>query len=315
MLRPEQIELRVRQRLDRAKAGDHVEDSSIELKDQWPDPIKTARRLAAHANAARLEPIIWVIGAKDDGTVSGAAKEDLASIWPAVEAEFEDRFAPELLRSDLIAYDSASVLAVTWVTNRPPYVVKRSDYFEVPWRDGTRVRSAKRHELLRMLTSTVTLPSCEPFGLEIALLHNGAWRIDVNAEVVPLRKDTVLLRRGATLRVFVDGTELGKRKGTVVAIADGASDNDVRHTSGGVDIVGPALLDFFGEFDPSGSLREITRVRIAATFRVARSDTPLAIAAQFGYRVTGEPIEDPPRGRSFEPLDKHVEASPANSNE
>ena len=54
------------------------------------------------------------------------------------------------------------VLALHFATDRAPYVVKcpssgRSE-LEVPWRRGTRTRSARRHELLKLLLPAVSTP-------------------------------------------------------------------------------------------------------------------------------------------------------------
>lgn len=39
-----------------------IEDSRIGLKSEWPEPSKAAHHLAAHANAARGTPILWLVG-------------------------------------------------------------------------------------------------------------------------------------------------------------------------------------------------------------------------------------------------------------
>lgn len=51
--------------IDRVKSKQPIEDSRVELKASWPDPKKAARRLAGHANAARGEPILWLVGIND----------------------------------------------------------------------------------------------------------------------------------------------------------------------------------------------------------------------------------------------------------
>lgn len=57
----------------RVEGQQPVEDSRVELKRAWPsDYPKTARRIAGHANAARGEPILWLIGVDETAGVLGA---------------------------------------------------------------------------------------------------------------------------------------------------------------------------------------------------------------------------------------------------
>ncbi len=61
---PSELQLTVRNHLEVIKRrGGQDEDGRIELKRIWPSPQKVAERLAAHANASRGQPAIWIIGA------------------------------------------------------------------------------------------------------------------------------------------------------------------------------------------------------------------------------------------------------------
>lgn len=45
-----------------------VEDSRVELKRAWPtNYANAARRIAGHANAARGEAVLWLIGIDETG--------------------------------------------------------------------------------------------------------------------------------------------------------------------------------------------------------------------------------------------------------
>jgi hypothetical protein len=157
--------------LERVENHLPVEDSRVELKSAWPDPIKTARRLAGHANAARGELILWLIGADEKrGVIAGANYNDLASWFPQVKGCFESEI-PAL--QDLnITYKGKTVAALCFDTTRFPYVVKNSKggeiQFEVPWRDGTAVRTATRSDLVLMLTPFAWLPKLEVIAAEIS---------------------------------------------------------------------------------------------------------------------------------------------------
>jgi hypothetical protein len=52
----------VHQLVRRIDQGERVEDRVVELKADWIEARKAVRRLAAHANAAFGESVLWVIG-------------------------------------------------------------------------------------------------------------------------------------------------------------------------------------------------------------------------------------------------------------
>jgi hypothetical protein len=82
-MRAHEIESWALATIDRVVRNQPVEDSRVELKAEWPrDPSRAARRLAGHANAARQEPILWLIGV-DEGarSVPGADYANLAFWW------------------------------------------------------------------------------------------------------------------------------------------------------------------------------------------------------------------------------------------
>lgn len=148
-----------------------VEDSRVELKRDWIDPIKAARRLAGHANAARGSDILWIVGLDEAGGLPGANPMELAVWWDRVQACF-DGVSPSL--TDLnIHRDGKTFCVLSFSTLRAPYVVKNPNFgsssagpisFEVPWREGTRVRSATRNDLLQILAPAALLPDIEPMG-------------------------------------------------------------------------------------------------------------------------------------------------------
>lgn len=123
-----------------------VEDSREELKADWvADPPKMARQLAAMANAAHGQSILWVIGLDQEKGVVGASNAELANWWPPISSLF-DGLAPTF--TDLnIPVENKTVVALLFTTDRFPYVVKADrDRLELPWREGRRTRSAKRFE-------------------------------------------------------------------------------------------------------------------------------------------------------------------------
>src|SRR2546422_8731131 len=139
-----QLEAWVLSVVDRVKRQQPIEDARVELKTEWPEPVKAARRIAGHANASGGERILWVIGADEKkGTVGGAKQEELTEWWPKVRSLF-DGIAPTLI-SLAVPAGGITVVGLLFETERLPFVVRNPEggaiTFEVPWRDGTAIRS------------------------------------------------------------------------------------------------------------------------------------------------------------------------------
>ncbi len=170
--------------INRVQSGSVVEDYHVELKRQWPDKEKAARRIAGHANSCFGTDIIWIIGLDEKEGVVGANPEELANWWPEVRSYF-DGVTPALT-DIIIPINKASVVCLLFETSRPPYLVKNPKYgrpdggpvnWEVPWREGTSTRSATRNDLVRMLIPTLAQP-------EVEVLH-GYGRLTQKKEDYP----------------------------------------------------------------------------------------------------------------------------------
>jgi hypothetical protein len=168
-LRPQQLEARVIELVDLVLAGGRVEDDLVECKSQWPDSTnrRSARQLAGHANKARGEPILWIIGLDEDAHMLTAVRSvDVADWWPTMSSRF-DQEAPEL-EHHLVVHvgERQAVTALRFLTDRSPYLILGGGEDgkldrEVPIRDGTRTRSARRDELLRLLIPAVAPPAAQ----------------------------------------------------------------------------------------------------------------------------------------------------------
>jgi len=90
-----------------------------------------------------------------------------ASWWGQVEKRFTDGVTPDLV-DVVMDTEHGSVVALHLETDRSPYLVTPKQggdvEREVPWRSGTRTRSAKRHEVLSLLLPAAQTP-------EISLLN------------------------------------------------------------------------------------------------------------------------------------------------
>ncbi|HEX8129337.1 MAG TPA: hypothetical protein VF527_09570 [Pyrinomonadaceae bacterium] len=149
--------------IDQVESGQPHEDSLVELKSEWPtDFYKAARRIAAHANAARGERILWIIGLNEKSGVLGVDHLEMANWYEQVKSHF-DEIAPDMIDQN-VQVKGKTLVALVFTTDNAPFVVKTraaDDKLEVPWREGTRTRSARRSELLRLLLPLTKLPSLQ----------------------------------------------------------------------------------------------------------------------------------------------------------
>ena len=98
--------------IHRIQCGQPTEDSRVELKRDWPDdPWKAARRIAGHANAARGEAILWLIGADEaSGAVPGVNYSEFSRWFGPVSAAF-DELAPSPLSLN-VPFSGVTVVAL-----------------------------------------------------------------------------------------------------------------------------------------------------------------------------------------------------------
>jgi len=185
-MKPAELEDWALRIIERLKAGQPLEDDRVELKADWPasDDGRAARRIAGHANAARLEPILWLIGADEKARrVSGASAVDPAS-WLAQVRRWFEGLAPEQ-QCLAIPVDGVSVVALLFDTSRAPFVIKNLAgtsggpvTHEVPFRSGTDTRSARRADLVRILVPIQRLPVVEVLGGSLVAHDRGRERGD-----------------------------------------------------------------------------------------------------------------------------------------
>jgi hypothetical protein len=213
-MRPQQIETWAISIADRVRDGQRVEDTRVELKATWPDPTRAARQIAGHANASRGDPVLWLIGVDEDRGVTGAEPEDMANWWPQVESQF-DGVAPEMTHLS-IPYDRAAFVAIYMDTDRAPYVVRNPNFgtaghpiaLEVPWRDGTKTRTATRADLIRTLTPLQRLPSLEILDGYVAVRPHAEggdplWTVRLLVYIVPEESGHLVLP-GRKVRLVVE---------------------------------------------------------------------------------------------------------------
>jgi hypothetical protein len=190
-LKKQEIEFRVLDIIERLEKGQPIEDDMVELKTEWPaDHFKAARRIAAHANSARGEPIMWLIGIDEKNGVVGADFEEL-SIWYAkIKSKFDQGLAPNLI-SLAVPYNGKTVVALVFETERSPFVIRIPATWgpvtnEVPWREANSTRSARRSDLIKILYPIQKQPSIEILDGSIELqkaitgMGQGAYQWNLN---------------------------------------------------------------------------------------------------------------------------------------
>jgi hypothetical protein len=182
-----ELEYWILQIVKRVERSEAIEDFRIEAKGVWPDDYaKAARQLAGHCNAAHGEPVLWIIGLDEQKGVKGAEQVAFQNWWPQVRAQY-DQLAPSLLRDQIVHVGDKTVVALLFDTERAPFVVKNPQYGqaaagpiarEVPWREATSVRSARREDLLCLLVPLVRLPQAEVLDARLLWRYGGLeWEL------------------------------------------------------------------------------------------------------------------------------------------
>jgi hypothetical protein len=203
-----EVEAWVLRIIDQVNCGAHSEDSRVELKSTWPKSAQAARQIAAHANAARGTPILWLIGVSETTGVVGADYEEVANWYPEVKSYF-DGVTPELFDLNVLV-NSKTVVALLFQTERAPFVVRNAAYgqtgggsveMEVPWREGRKTRSATRSDLIRLLEPLVHQPSLEYLGCKVTvnqqMTQSGdviyRWFVSMDFYVAPLHSEILVI--------------------------------------------------------------------------------------------------------------------------
>jgi hypothetical protein len=212
-MREQDITARVGDLAEQVRKRVKIEDDRIELKLLWPDPHEAARHIAAHANASRGDWVLWVIGMKDStGKIATPNPQpDPSTWWAQVRSKFENGHAPAAQFVG-VPIGQERVMAIAFETDLTPFVVENEKYgagdkvkWEVPWREGTAIRTAGRVDLLRILAPRSVLPAFEISDSDsmlrldpsIQLVSGGDARIllDVTFYVIPATRDPITIPR------------------------------------------------------------------------------------------------------------------------
>jgi hypothetical protein len=294
-----QLENKANDVLARVTARQPIEDSYVECKTDWPDEYpRAARQLAGSANAARWEPVTWLIGVDErNAAVPGAIEAELSNWYARVQAEF-DGVAPALLMSIAVRWNSVTVVALLFETDRPPYVVKMGPgRMDVPLREGNGTRSAYRSELLRLLAPFEKQPEIESIGCRLSVrmpkettglndwhfsLHLYVVPRSANPIVIPYHRCRALFRLGTKewrsltfRRVSEDRKVLRWPRKNAPPEPDHPS---LKTTDREAFVSGPVMINVTGGgVLPSEALDGIDAADLHVRLRMTDSDQPLAI--------------------------------------
>jgi hypothetical protein len=196
MMTPFQVETWALRVIEQVQNKEPIEDSRVELKREWIDANKAARRIAGHANVARGDPILWLIGVDEVSGVHGAVHNELANWWPAVAREFSE-VAPSYMDVVVTPPGSPAIVALQFDTSRYPYVVRNEVFgvkgggavaWEIPWRQAASTRTALRSEVMLMLAGLTRKPDVKVLAAQI------------DVESVRVKTDSALRRLDWTLQ-------------------------------------------------------------------------------------------------------------------
>lgn len=163
--------------IERVNSDEPFEDARVELKRTWIDPQRAARRIAGHANASHGDRILWLVGVDEEEGVVGATEQELSEWLARVEACFHEK-PPDLLKDLVVPVEETSVYVLVFSTDRAPYVVENPAFGtpdggpverEVPWREGTGTRTARRSDLIRILEPISRVPKVEVLDAQLRL--------------------------------------------------------------------------------------------------------------------------------------------------
>lgn len=188
---PVEFELMVVKAVQRVLGGGQLEDDVFEAKRQMPEIDKLAERIGGHANSAHRQPIVWIIGLNE----KTHDLHPIGNVEPAhLEQQLASRFdgeAPRLKycrRIDVPHQRGGQVLALAFETSWPPYVLNRrvgGDWgLVIPFRQGTRVRSARRSEILELLYERTLAPRTRLLSGELSITKAGGHQARLNGRAL-----------------------------------------------------------------------------------------------------------------------------------
>lgn len=321
-MKKQEIEFKVLDIIERLEKGQPIEDDMVELKAEWPrDHFRAARRIAAHANAARGEPIMWLIGIDEKKGVVGADFEELSIWFSKVRSRFDQLMAPNLI-SISIPYDGKTVVALVFETERSPFVIRIPDSngivtHEVPWREANATRSARRSDLIKLLYPIQKKPDIEIIDGKIELQRAIAgmgqegtyhWNLSMKVYFVTYSTETVVIpfhrceilfrqhghpdeKKFENIRITPPTSYSGRGlKETTQSLTVNSTEHEVLIDTAGMAYV---TAEYFTNDKPGPKLFD--EIEVKAWLRSHHSDDPVNLEAVFELVAPSHQKEDSDR--------------------
>lgn len=205
------LETRVLAAVERVRNGEKIESDLIECKRTWPGENK-ARQLAGSLNRAAGDPVIYVIGIDEkDGSIYDTSDTDILNWWNQIVGQFDQVPAEMVRHIDVPISATESVVGIALSSDRAPYLVKTGSArpsLEIPMREGTGTRTARRDEVMRMLAPALRVPTVTTLGSTFSASHHPAIVPDLNSGNNYQREESVGVNGTAEFFVEHDGRDL-----------------------------------------------------------------------------------------------------------
>lgn len=269
---------------------------SRRIEGSWIDGHKAARRIAAHANAASGESILWIIGIDEKNGLTGIKPADFADWWAGVQSRF-DGLPPSLVEL-ILDVNGKAVVALLFETDRAPFLVKNPAggeiSREVPWREGTALRSATRNDLVKLLSPSALMPDFEIRYADVAIrdvekkhpkgeihrileLHSQIYVTPVNQErqVFPFHRSSARLTNPSTNRELLTWSEVDLAppiSPEVAAHGFGTASATLKTSTSELIVDGPGLFEFRGKVTLKADAKiDLTELLLEIKIQPARS--------------------------------------------
>jgi hypothetical protein len=155
-MRRQQLEIITIRAVEHVLNGQSNEDSLIEFKATWPETTKV-RQLAGHANSARSEEILWIIGVDEKNhTLTSPERQDPAQWWAQMCKRFDGLVAPEMMDLVVPIGESDAVTSLLFQTDRSPL----RNYGPLRGSGRTRGPNQGWHSNAKCYAARTATPSC-----------------------------------------------------------------------------------------------------------------------------------------------------------
>jgi hypothetical protein len=284
----------------RIRSGFRIEDDRVEVKREWPEPQEAARKVAGHCNAAGAEYVLWVIGIDEKKGTLHSSKVEPANWFAGFRSCFEG-VSPEY-KLVHVPLDEGQVTAISFATEHAPFIVKhKGGILEVPWREATAIRSARREELLRLLSKITVRPEVDLLSGSLLVewretdgKPSPQWTLGLDVYLKPASRSPAVIPFHdctGTLTVegigeVVDGRVSAWRNEGLASRAVEPTASNVRVTHSDIVIEGPGYVGLVAYWSTGGVVPPNVRPKVRLVLPVVGARRPLTMELFFSPQPT-----------------------------